>query len=275
VPTTGTDNEAAEKIGVSLRNVRESQGKTVDEAARVTRIGKNYLLAIEDGTFDKLPSVAYTKGFLRIYASYLGLSGDDFVRLFEESRAAAPTVKNSEEGDAKGRKKAAPPGDKARGRWALPVILLALIIFTASLMNRGSGKHDRAEQQLTTPQSAQAPSPVQAVLSSTRTAHPVPAPVKEESAVDRSPRSGEEAGNVLILRIKANQDGWLNITIDNALSQSYDLKSGDIIEWKGEKSIALDLGNAGGVEAELNGKPLGPFGATGQAAHIVLTDKQQ
>ena len=74
----------------------------------------------------------------------------------------------------------------------------------------------------------------------------------------------------IILRLKVNQDCWLNITIDEKVSQQYDLKAGDLIEWKGEKVFALDLGNAGGVEAELNGKPLKPFGEQGRTAHVVL-----
>ena len=74
----------------------------------------------------------------------------------------------------------------------------------------------------------------------------------------------------IILRLKVNQDCWLNITIDETVSQQYDLKTGDLIEWKGEKVFALDMGNAGGVEAELNGRPLKPFGGQGKTAHVVL-----
>jgi hypothetical protein len=70
--------------------------------------------------------------------------------------------------------------------------------------------------------------------------------------------------------LKVNQDCWLHITIDETVSQQYELKAGDLIEWKGERVFALDMGNAGGVEAELNGKPLKPFGAQGKTAHVVL-----
>jgi hypothetical protein len=60
------------------------------------------------------------------------------------------------------------------------------------------------------------------------------------------------------------------MTIDGTISQQYDLKSGDLIEWKGEQVFTLDLGNAGGVEAEFNGKSLPPFGEVGRPAHVVL-----
>jgi hypothetical protein len=70
--------------------------------------------------------------------------------------------------------------------------------------------------------------------------------------------------------LKVNQDCWLNITIDNTVSQQYDLKAGDLIEWKGEKVFALDIGNAGGIEGEFNGRPLEPFGEQGKTAHVIL-----
>jgi hypothetical protein len=77
-------------------------------------------------------------------------------------------------------------------------------------------------------------------------------------------------GGGIVLKLKVNQDSWLNITIDGAVSQQYELKAGDLIEWKGENVFVLDLGNAGGIEAEFNGKPLKPLGETGKPVHLVL-----
>ena len=74
----------------------------------------------------------------------------------------------------------------------------------------------------------------------------------------------------MVLRLKFNQDSTLNITIDGTVSQHYELKAGDLIEWKAEDSFSLDLGNAGAVEAEFNGKPLKPFGSPGLPVHVVL-----
>ena len=67
-------------------------------------------------------------------------------------------------------------------------------------------------------------------------------------------------GDGLVLKLKVREDCWLNITIDDAISQQYDLKPGDVIEWKGNRAFSLDIGNPGGIEGELNGKQLQPFG---------------
>ncbi len=66
------------------------------------------------------------------------------------------------------------------------------------------------------------------------------------------------------------QSGTLTVTIDGSPSQGYELVVGDSIEWKADKNITLELSNAGGVEAELNGKQLKPFGQVGKPLVIVL-----
>jgi hypothetical protein len=75
----------------------------------------------------------------------------------------------------------------------------------------------------------------------------------------------------VVLKIRALQAGYLKLTIDDEISQHYDLMAGDLIEWKADKVFKLDLENAGGVEAELNGKLLKPFGEKGSPAQVVLS----
>ena len=62
----------------------------------------------------------------------------------------------------------------------------------------------------------------------------------------------------------------MTVTIDGSASQDYDLVVGDSIEWKADRTITLELSNGGGVEAELNGRPLKPFGQSGKPATVVL-----
>ena len=114
------------------------------------------------------------------------------------------------------------------------------------------------------------PAPVQAISStSLQKREPAAAVAETRKSEGVSPGEGVQPAGI-ILRLKVNQDCWLNITIDNIVSQQYDLKAGDLIEWKGEKVFTLDIGNAGGIEAELNGKPLKPFGEPGKSAHVIL-----
>ena len=267
MPVTAPDNSRAIDIGAHLRDAREARGASLEEAALVTRIGKNYLLAIEGGTFDKLPNPAYVRGFLRIYAKYLELSADDIVARYDES--LVPVGKPAE-APVKARPELAPGKREAtRGRWAVPAILLAAILIIAVLMN-GRDNREQATKPTPSPERVTLPSPLQPVRSSTTLPRGVPPTGAEPEAIRSTPSGTEPSPTGIILKLKANQDSSLNITIDDAVSQSYDLKTGDIIEWKAEKNFTLDMGNAGGIEAEFNGKPLRPFGEPGKSAHIVL-----
>src|SRR6266581_4721141 len=67
------------EIGSSLRAARMRQELELSQAEHDTRIRAKYLRALEDERFDALPGPAYTKGFLRTYADYLGLDAQPFV----------------------------------------------------------------------------------------------------------------------------------------------------------------------------------------------------
>ena len=67
------------EIGPSLREARVRKGLEIPDAERATRIRGKYLRALEEESFDVLPSQAYIKGFLRSYADFLDLDGRLFV----------------------------------------------------------------------------------------------------------------------------------------------------------------------------------------------------
>lgn len=270
MPEINTANRTGTPVGAYLREIRESQGLQLDDVAKVTRISKNYLVAIEDGMFEKLPNAAYVKGFLRLYAGVLGLSGDEIIAMYD-STSAHVTPLATERPQSKHVETIKTGG---RNRWILPLLLLSLVLVAAFFLQEKDEKSGiRPPPSSSKPQVAVLPSPLQPVLSSAK--------VSSEKAIEAAAPAVKPASNELIaageprpkgvfLKLKFNQDSSLNVTIDDSISQHYELKSGDLIEWKAEKSFTLDLGNAGGVEAEFNGKPLKPFGAAGVPAHVVL-----
>jgi hypothetical protein len=69
-------------IGPALRRARLVRGKSIGEASRETRIRAEYLQALERERFDNLLGDVYVRGFLRSYASYLGLDPEKVVSLY-------------------------------------------------------------------------------------------------------------------------------------------------------------------------------------------------
>lgn len=66
-------------IGEMFQQRRKELNLTLIEIENATSIRTNYLQAIEDGHMDKLISPIYAEGFLKQYASYLGLDGERIV----------------------------------------------------------------------------------------------------------------------------------------------------------------------------------------------------
>lgn len=66
-------------IGNSLREARTRRGLSPADVQKGIRIRERYLTALEEERWELLPGDAYTKGFLRTYADFLGLDGSLYV----------------------------------------------------------------------------------------------------------------------------------------------------------------------------------------------------
>src|SRR5512147_2767474 len=77
-----------ESIGEFFKQVRETKGLTVDEVASKTRIRSDFVKALEEGNFAKLPDQVFARGFVRSYARSLGLDEEDAIHRFIQSAGA-------------------------------------------------------------------------------------------------------------------------------------------------------------------------------------------
>lgn len=83
---------ARARIAAELYQARQRRGESLHAVAEFLRIRYAYLVAIEEGRFEDLPGPAYVLGFLRSYATHLGLEADEIIARFkaEASQFAAP-----------------------------------------------------------------------------------------------------------------------------------------------------------------------------------------
>lgn len=75
-----------QELGAMLRKRREAMGATLAEVETATKIRQKYLAALEADEWQLLPGEVVGRGFLRNYATYLGL---DATELIERRRAVA------------------------------------------------------------------------------------------------------------------------------------------------------------------------------------------
>jgi transcriptional regulator with XRE-family HTH domain len=69
----------ADPLGERLVAAREARGIDLLRAERETKIRRTYLAALERGDYAALPGAVYVRGFLRNYATYLGLDAEEAV----------------------------------------------------------------------------------------------------------------------------------------------------------------------------------------------------
>ena len=74
-------------LGQYLRNAREARGIALRDAAQQTRIRFNYLKALEEEDFARLPGEVFVKGFLKNYGKFLHLEEFEVMKKYAESRS--------------------------------------------------------------------------------------------------------------------------------------------------------------------------------------------
>lgn len=72
------------KIGAMLKEMRQQKGLKISDVARKLCIRKCYLESIEESNYNDIPDFPYGNGFIRSYANFLGLNGDNIVELYKE-----------------------------------------------------------------------------------------------------------------------------------------------------------------------------------------------
>ena len=72
-----------ESPGKFLRKERETRNISLVEISDFTKIKERHLKAIEEDRYELLPPTLYVKGFLKVYARYLGLDPKDILLQYE------------------------------------------------------------------------------------------------------------------------------------------------------------------------------------------------
>ena len=286
-------------VGEFFRHVRETKGLTLDAVASKTCIHPDFLRALEDNNFAKLPDQVFAKGFVRSYARSLGLDENDAMRRFVDSAGAFYEKQGERE-----RLRQKEVEDDRRRRTSRQVVagatvvgLLALVLLltreqsAVSPGRRPPVSPPPAAESIPPAVSVPTPAPpVQpgnptgsAAGNSSAADNPTTAPsapgvdVRGDASGAPTPAVGAPAlapgpapDSALQLDLEAFEMTWVLVRVDGGPAQEVLLKAGDRVRWKAMDQFALTLGNAGGVRISLNGKEQGPFGPRGKVARDIV-----
>ena len=290
-----------ETLGDYLKNKREAQNITLEEASQVTRIRKSILKAVENNQFDLIPPKVFAQGFIKSYATYLGLDGSEAVkRYFEALDSLEP--KQSPEEEVLHKYQSQPI--LTPGRILLVVIVLVAVFNLWLLMRSPETENDTSlkniqEKQPFSP--AQSPSVAQQAKSGEEseslaifkgeegplvTEEKTTPGDKEDIVVQakeitipekQSPEPGEaktalSPSEEMVLKIEAAEQAWMRIQLDQNEPFEALLKAGESYTVKAQNKFTLKIGNAGGVELFFNGKPLGNPGKPNEVVDLTLPE---
>src|SRR2546421_3878063 len=115
-----------ETVGQDLRNARQRKGEDLAKISGVLKIRKDYLDALEESKFDAMPGRAYTIGFVRAYAQYLGLDPRECVERLKVEIAGRSEGREANLQVSSPRERKLPPG----GLW-LAIFLLIAVVYRA------------------------------------------------------------------------------------------------------------------------------------------------
>jgi len=281
-------------VGKFLQQERERKGLSLEAVSQATRISPRNLEAIENDDFASLPAPIFIRGFLKTYASFIGLEPYKVVALYEtQTGIIGPSAPKS-----------APKGFAPEKRpfpkiW-LPAIALLIVLIGGGIYWFLSPPKAPPSPSLPPPPPSPAPvletekpllpSPpapaVKEVPKPPEKIAQVPPPKKPETRAPQAPSKiltpppaappaaapgapGQEKKEARhILRVQAKEQTWVRVQTDDQPEFEVLLEPQEKAVWTARRQMKITLGNAAGLDMAFNGKRVGPFGTTGQVVHL-------
>ena len=270
-----------ETLGKFLKDQRESRKISLREVSKNTRVREHILKAIEENQTDLLPAATYVKGFLLAYAKYLRLDANDVLLRYERDLKGEPAVPPSPQPVKNKQKASALPPSKPKQKilwntkqtWVVVGVIVASVVIFFFFSPYSS----------TPPME---PLPGKSVEEKPGVAPAPPAPattrLSEENRVVEEKRSRAPSAPVAAttsvqekksfsVALKATEETWVSLQVDDQPEKEMIFKPRDGISVQTANRIRMKLGNAGGVDLILNGKPLEKFGKSGEVVTLVFT----
>lgn len=234
------------RFGAALRQRREELKLSLDDVAASTRIRKAYLHALEEENLGALPGIAYTIGFLRIYARQLGLPAEPLLSSLtgagaEDDRAVSPSAGGDyPQTPRKSRKK----GKGGKLLLLLLFILLLGVVAASYILMKPGIPIVATPQVVTAPPESALPS--EAAKPQPQATPPAIAPqvAPEQPTVPVIELPVLPAGGAVV-RMLPGTAGVMKVSLDNQEVREYQLSPEQSLNWKVTGSLACELSAPG------------------------------
>ncbi len=82
--------EIEETLGALFRNARHTQHISVQDVVESTRIHARFIRDLEEDNYAKMPAEIFVRGFIKLYAEFLGIDPDQAIRIYVQQVNADP-----------------------------------------------------------------------------------------------------------------------------------------------------------------------------------------
>lgn len=260
-------------VGEVLRTEREKQGLSVKDIEKATSIRALYIQAIEDGNYSVLPGEVYLKGFIRNYASFLGINPQNMMELYRQNQSPQPAAPQTPVAATPAAPSPAAPSPAApasapstsaptrtdrkpekSGGSSTKWVVIGLVVLLL-----GGGAWAAMEFLGQTPEQPKVPQ----TPPKTAQPAPAPAPTPTPAPAPATPQKPPAQAKPIVVVAKFTAECWTQAFADGKEVYEGIPKVGETLTWNADKNLTIHVGNAAGIDLTYNGKPQGKLGGDG------------
>jgi cytoskeleton protein RodZ len=254
-------------IASHLKAEREKRKISLSQISADTHISIYHLENLEEGRFDHLPGGMYNRAFLKAYCESLDLDLQELMRRFENEIA---TVSEKPQKIQISTTKHNPSIQLSPiFIWSLMLMISATGIFLSRSWLKKVFSPYFSHQSITY-QGIKLVQPEVVNLTENSRAEP------QLGTISTAPPASSTtpiSSQVLQLEIDATAECWISVHRDGNPSISKLFVPGEIQSFNAVEQFLVIIGNAGGVNLKINGKPTKPLGKSGEVVKILINEK--
>jgi len=251
-------------VGRQLRKAREEKELSLEQVQKATRIKRVYLEAIEADRLDDLPGPVQARGFVRSYASHVGLDPDAVLGRLDgvlsqavaaplpSPRATSKPVAGSTRPVAAPRPVAPPrptPAPRISTESSFPLPLPILIAGAIVLFVIGGLLLIQAFR-------AEAPAPAPTL--------PASVPLSVSQTAEATPTAPPTAR--VSVTLTPSEHVWVRVTHDGLTAFEGFMEPGQSQTWEAGQQVIVETGNGAALSATVNGEDVGVLGPRNRVA---------
>lgn len=240
-------------VGEFLRAERLKKALSIKDVESAISIRALYLNAIEEGDYGIVPGEVYLKGFIRNYATFLGLDPHTAIDLYSQSKEQPNETiiaeKQQEVIPVSSPPRSSTPRRVSSGGGFKKMLTVAASMAGVLIVGGLIWWSSESQQPAPVPPPAVTPQPTPAVQPGT---------------------SANPAAKVIVTA-KYSAPCWTQVIADGKEIYEGTPKSGESITWEAANKLSVKLGNAGVVDVVYNGSPVGKIGGNGDVVVKTFT----